>query len=86
MFKVLAVLCSLTYGGHVMECQKLIQIENGTMTESPSVWKEKLYETYDGCYDDAKIKYNQIAEYLKQYPNNFYTLNVSCIEDPFVGQ
>tara|TARA_B100001245_G_C22880457_1_gene423403 strand:+ start:111 stop:326 length:216 start_codon:yes stop_codon:yes gene_type:complete len=69
MFKIIAIVCAFTYGGHIMECTK--------MTETD----KRVFHNEVACLDDAQIKYNQIATALEtRYPDEYFTLKVYCEE------
>jgi len=67
MFKIIAIVCAFTYGGHVMECTKMIETD------------KRIFHTEVACLDDGQIKYDQIANILQtRYPDDFFTLKVYC--------
>ena len=69
MFKIIAIVCAFTYGGHVMECTKMIETD------------KRIFQTKVACLDNAQIKYDQIANILQiRFPDKFFTLKVYCEE------
>ena len=70
MFKIIAIVCVVSMGGHMLDCQRFEETDKRT------------FHTEEACLEEAGHKYNQLLEILKrpevQYPDNFYTLHVFC--------
>jgi len=67
MFKIIAIVCLLSYNGHLLECTRFLETDRRT------------FNTEEACLDQAVHKYIQIQEII----NNFdfpeqYTLRVYC--------
>ena len=66
MFKIIAIICTISYGGVIMECTKLLETDKRT------------FHTEEACIEEAGYKYNQLANILTEYPNEQFTLKVYC--------
>ena len=66
MFKIVAIICSVAYGGHMMECTRMEESDRRT------------FHTHEACIEEAGYKYDRIADILRQFPDQFYTLEVRC--------
>ena len=66
MFKIVAIICTITYNGIIMECTKLYETDRRT------------FHTEEACIEEAGYKYNQLENILKEYPDEHFTLRVYC--------
>ena len=68
MFKIIAIICAVTYGGHVMDCTKMEETDRRT------------FQTYETCVEEAGYKHKQLAEILTrpEFSEEVFTLKVSC--------
>ena len=66
MFKIIAIVCVVSMGGHMLDCQRFEETDKRT------------FHTQEACIEEAGYKYDQIADILRQFPDQFYTLEVRC--------
>ena len=68
MFKIIAIICAVTYGGHVMDCTRMEETDRRT------------FHTYETCVEEAGYKHKQLAEILAkpEFSDQHFTLKVYC--------
>jgi hypothetical protein len=68
MFKIIAIICTVTYGGHVIDCTRMEETDKRTFT------------TYEACVEEAGYKHKQLADILTrpEFSEDRFTLRVYC--------
>ena len=68
MFKIIAIICAVSYGGHVLDCTRMEETDRRTFT------------AYEACIEEAGYKHKQIADILTrpEFSEEHFTLRVSC--------
>ena len=68
MFKIIAIICAVTYGGHVMDCTRMEEIDKRT------------FHTYKDCVEEAGYKHKQLTDILArpEFSEEHFTLKVYC--------
>ena len=70
MFKIIAIICAVTYGGHVMDCTRMEETDRRT------------FHTYEACVEEAGYKHTQLTNILArpEFSDELFTLRVFCEE------
>ena len=68
MFKIIAIICAVTYSGHVLDCTRMEETDRRT------------FQTYEVCVEEAGYKHTQLAEILArpEFSDQHFTLKVYC--------
>jgi len=70
MFKIIAIVCTITYGGHVMDCTRMEETDRRT------------FHTNEACVEEAGYKHKQLEGILArpEFSDQQFTLKVFCEE------
>ena len=70
MFKIIAIICAVSYSGHVLDCTRLEETDRRT------------FHTYEACVEEAGYKHKQLEGILArpEFSNELFTLRVFCEE------
>jgi len=70
MFKIIAIVCTITYGGHVMDCTRMEETDRRT------------FLTNEACVEEAGYKHKQLEGILArpEFSDQQFTLKVFCEE------
>ena len=68
MFKIIAIICAISYSGHVLDCTKMEETDRRT------------FYTYEACIEEAGYKHKQVADILTrpEFSEELFTLKVYC--------
>ena len=68
MFKIIAIICAVSYSGHVLDCTRMEETDRRT------------FHTYETCVEEAGYKHKQLAEILArpEFSDQHFTLKVYC--------
>ena len=68
MFKIIAIICAVSYSGHVLDCTKMEETNKRT------------FYTYETCIEEAGYKHKQLADILTrpEFSEELFTLKVYC--------
>ena len=68
MFKIIAIICAISYSGHVLDCTKMEETDRRT------------FHTYEACIEEAGYKHKQVADILTrpEFSEELFTLKVYC--------
>jgi len=72
MFKIIAIVCVISYSGHVLDCTRMEETDRRT------------FHTYEACMEEAGYKRTQIEDILSrpEFSDTQYTLQVNCEGTP----
>ena len=64
MFKIIAIICAVSYSGHVLDCTRLEETDRRT------------FHTYEACVEEAGYKHKQLEGILArpEFSNELFTL------------
>ena len=68
MFKIIAIICAVSYSGHVLDCTRMEETDRRT------------FNTYEACVEEAGYKHKQLADILArpEFSEQLFTLKVHC--------
>ena len=68
MFKIIAIICAISYSGHVLDCTRMEETDRRT------------FHTYEACIEESGYKHKQLADILTrpEFSEELFTLKVYC--------
>lgn len=68
MFKIIAIICAVTYSGHVLDCTRLEETD------------KRRFHTYKACVEEAGYKHKELSDILSrpEFSDELFTLKVYC--------
>ena len=71
MFKIIAIICAVSYSGHVLDCTRMEETDKRT------------FHTQEACIEEAGYKHTELQGIINTLDSpELYTLRVICEQAP----